>query len=198
MWVHAPFLPPVLSDLTNLLPHLFIVYRIVTLSFAPFLVVHINPAYTRVTGLSPADILGKPFHEVIEDPTCKANTAKASTLTGLHEKVTSFARGGSKDADNNNKFSVHVSVVGPEPSERPSYLEQKNFTHYMISLEEHQKPKEAEEVMSVEEMNTAVLDLDFLLPVAVSPTREEDPSDIPVLPILDLPSTMRLHCGVMG
>ena len=48
------------------------------MSFAPFLVVHINPAYTRMTGLTPADILGKPFHEVIEDPSIKASTAKAA------------------------------------------------------------------------------------------------------------------------
>lgn len=163
--------------------------RIVTLSFAPFLVVHINPAYTRMTGLTPADILGKPFHEVIEDSSIKASTAKASSLTSLHEKVTSFLQSKGHTDANNNKFCVNVSVVGPEPADN-HVDNHKNITHYMISLNEHEEePKEQEP----EAVSTAT--------IAVGATIN-NPLVIPPLPILEtnaaLMPTMRLHCGVMG
>lgn len=161
------------------------------MSFAPFLVVHVNPAYTRATGLAPADILGKPFHEVIEDPAYKANTAKASSLTSLHEKVTSFA-GAKTDMENNNKFRVNVAVVGPEPADRPRlFSDHKNaFTHYMIALEE---PKEEEEVVEQPQV------VSMQAPTVAATARLS--LVLPSVPILDthhhMP-TMRLHCGVMG
>jgi len=167
--------------------------RIVTLSFAPFLVVHVNPAYTRSTGLSPANILGKPFHEVIEDPSCKANTAKASSLTSLHERVTSFVHSGSK-GDSESTFSVNVAVVGPEPSDHPSsHLDHKSFTHYMISLAEYQEP--------VPEVVTTAAAVTFTAPAPVSPI-VANLMVLPTIQILEanlaLMPTMRLHCGVMG
>ena len=156
------------------------------MSFAPFLVVHINPAYTRLTGLSPADILGKPFHEVIEDPAYKANTAKASSLTSLHEKATSFCQA-KGDVDISNNFRINVSVVGPEPADRPTYGDHKNaFTHYMIALEETKGEATDDEQEGVSS----------ILPV-------EAPMVIPSVQIFESPNvahmpTMRLHCGVMG
>lgn len=153
--------------------------------------VHVNPAYTRSTGLSPADILGKPFHEVIEDAACKANTAKAPTLTGLHEKVTSFVHNGNSDG----AFSVKVSVVGPEPSERPSYSDHKNFTHYMISLAKYEEP--VPEVVCTAAAVTSTAPAPAVSPLVPNLMVVRS---IPILEHSDLSlmPTMRLHCGVMG
>ena len=63
-------------------------HRLVTLSSAPFLVVHANPQYSCITGNTPADVLGKPLHEIIQDPTCKATTAKTHSLASLNKQVT--------------------------------------------------------------------------------------------------------------
>lgn len=164
------------------------------MSFAPFLVVHVNPAYTRRTGLSPADVLGKPFYEVIEDPSCKANTAKASSLTSLHENTVSFAQA-KGDADVSNiKFCINVSVVGPEPADCPAYWDHKNaITHYMIALEEakDEADKKGQEVASATSIEAPTVS-SSIAPVVV-----------PLVPILESPNvahipTMRLHCGVMG
>ena len=166
------------------------------MSFAPFLVVHVNPAYTRMTGLSPADILGKPFHEVIEDPTCKSNTAKAYSLTSLHEKVTSFAHAkGGADA-NNIQFAINVSVVGPEPADRPASWDHKNaVTHYMIALEEPPKDDKPEVVStsSILPPEASTVASTIAAPLVIAPP----------VPIFETPNlahipTMRLHCGVMG
>lgn len=185
-----------IQDLTSCLP--FLKNRIVTLSFAPFLVVHVNPAYTRVTGLSPADILGKPFHEVIEDAACKVNTAKASSLTRLHESVTSFLHAKGDVEVDNNKFRINVSVVGPEPSDHSTSLDHKSLiTHYMISMKEHEEPEEEEDQELPIADPDAIIDGDNTIDAINNRLLV-----VPSFPILDptvaLMPAMRLHCGVMG
>jgi PAS domain-containing protein len=38
----------------------------VVLAFEPFTVIHVNRAYTKMTGVAPSDILGKPFRHALD------------------------------------------------------------------------------------------------------------------------------------
>lgn len=40
--------------------------RMVVLAFEPFTVIHVNRAYTKMTGVAPSDILGKPFRHALD------------------------------------------------------------------------------------------------------------------------------------
>jgi PAS fold len=64
---------------------------LVTLSFAPFLIIHVNPAYTRMTGNGAKDVLGKPFREVFKDKRCKSMAAQVATLASMHDQLTSVS-----------------------------------------------------------------------------------------------------------
>lgn len=171
-----------------------------TLSFAPFLVVHVNPAYTDMTGRSPADILGKPFHEVIEDRTVKAATAKASSLTSLHEQVTSLQQGRKTADDDTKECLIQVAVVGPENKDRSTKFDRNSVTHYMISLVEEDEP----EATTVTDDDTSSEEGASASVTASEATMDDDTTGVidamvlpPLLPILE-PSHMRFHCGVMG
>lgn len=138
--------------------------RLVTLSFAPFLVVHANPAYTQMTGLTSADILGKPFHQVIQDKTRKADTAKAHSLASLNEQVTSFVvNPDTTKKDNNNKSDiascrVSVAVVGTEAT--AVRMDKSLITHFLVSLAPEAVAEVATATGSIEATKTA----DFLEP----------------------------------
>ncbi|CAB9522980.1 expressed unknown protein [Seminavis robusta] len=180
--------------------------RLVTLSFAPFLVVHANPAYTEKTGLSPADILGKPFHEVIQDKVLKATTAKASALTSLHEQVTSLNQYHKATADSMDA-RIKVAVVGPE--NQKGNMDRSYFSHYMVALVEEQPEAPAvtdddsADSSSGEEASLQDSDMAMLESAMDSDDDEDDVIDAleipPLPPILEasIPA-MRLHCGVMG
>ena len=160
-----------------------------TLSFAPFLVVHANPDYSRMTGLTPADILGKPLHEVIQDKACKQATAKTHSLASLNNQVTSFVTPAASGED--TKCRVHVSVVGTDTA---AVKKDKSLvTHFMVSLTEERDTEEA----------TAVAD-------SAAPDHD-DAANTNLMRVEPLPSmdssnagvrrqvrNMRLHCGVMG
>lgn len=168
--------------------------RLVTLSFAPFLVVHANPEYSRMTGHTPADVLGKPLHELIQDQACKAATAKTHSLASLNDQVTNFFTPAASGAA--TKCRVRVSVVGTDAA-----AVKKNrslVTHFMVSLTEERSDNQVESAAAT--TNTAALqDNDSANATAVNLMR--------VVPLPSLESTnavpqqvqnMRLHCGVMG
>lgn len=174
----------------KLTPHFSpnLAHRLVTLSFAPFLVVHVNAAYTQLTGIRSADILGKPFCEAIQDPTCKRTTSQARTLASLNEQVTTFV---SPSASNGAcTCRIQVSIVGTnETAVQPQ--QQNHTTHFLVSLE--QENTEAE---------TAATDETVEVPAATCnktgtiPTPSLEPINVPIEHTIE--HTMRLHCGVMG
>jgi PAS domain-containing protein len=180
---------------------LFFTCRLVTLSFAPFLVVHVNPAYTDMTGISPADILGKPFHEVIEDRTVKAATSKASSLTSLHEQVTSLQQGRKTDDDDTKECRIEVAVVGPENKDRTAAFDPNSVTHYMISLVEEDEPEATtvtdDDSSSEAEASASVTASEAAMFESSMDDDTTDAINARLLPILEPPS-MRFHCGVMG
>lgn len=99
-----------------------------TLSFVPFLVIHVNAAYTRMTGVAAKDVLGKPFHDVFKDKRCKALAANVSSLFDLRDQLTSVhSRGQNKRCYCRLSVSVVGTEIGNEETDSP--------THYMIGLE---------------------------------------------------------------
>jgi PAS domain-containing protein len=176
----------------------------VTLSFAPFLVVHVNPAYTDMTGLSPADILGKPFHEVIEERTVKAATAKASSLTSLHEHVTRLQLGKKTTDYDTKECRIQVAVVFPENKDRSAKFDRNSVTHYMISLEEDEPEATTvtdDDSSSEDGASASVTASESAMFESSLDDGAIDAIDVivlpPILPILE-PSSMHFHCGVMG
>ena len=160
------------------------IHRLVTLSFAPFLVVHVNPEYTRMTGLTPADILGKPLHVVIQDKVCKAATAKTHSLASLNNQVTSFVTPAASGED--TKFRVHVSVVGTDTAAIKK--NRRLVTHFMVSLTEERDTEE-----DPEEAATAA--------DSAAPEVDDAANAMAANLMRDVPQqahNMRLHCGVMG
>lgn len=75
-----------------LLLYLF-AYRVVALAFAPFIVVHVNTSYTRLTGFSSDKVLGKPLRECLGEE-CKRWVQSAASqharhpVTALHDQIT--------------------------------------------------------------------------------------------------------------
>jgi PAS fold len=99
--------------------------RLVTLSFAPFTVVHVNAAYMRMTGLSSVDTLGRPFHELLEDEVLVAalqSQGEIDSLETIHDQVLQ-----AKTASDKNGFhcQVTVSPVGPGPQ---------SISHFALEL----------------------------------------------------------------
>lgn len=193
-------------------PHLLPLYRLVTLSFAPFIIVHVNPAYTSLTGLSPSDCLGKPFHDVILQDEDK-KTPASSSLANLHNEVKTFASSNKQDA---LKCRVHSSVVCPE-TDTPEKCN--TVTHFLISLEPEEETmtntKEEEEDDEDDESSIVITDDET---VEASNASSNDSGDDTAtsdddedaanndadqfslaLSLLQAPAhTMHHHCGVMG
>ena len=100
-------------------------YRLVTLSFAPFLIIHANSAFTRMTGIKAKDILGKQLREVFKDKRCKAMAANVSSLAGMHEQLTSVA---TSRQDKGFDCRLNIAMVGADTDDSVP------ATHCMIAL----------------------------------------------------------------
>jgi len=103
-------------------------HRLIALSFAPFTVVHVNAAYTRMTGLSSIKVLGRPFQELLDDESLIASLRSSSetfSLTNIHEQV--LKSKSVSDKPGHLECRVLVSPVGPGLD---------NITHYMLGLEQ--------------------------------------------------------------
>ncbi|CAB9522981.1 expressed unknown protein [Seminavis robusta] len=99
--------------------------RLVTLSFAPFIIIHVNAAYSRMTGLAAKDVLGKAFRDVFKDKRCKAMAAHVSSLASMHGQLTSIS---TIRQDKRCHCSLKVSHVGDPNDKTPA-------THCMIALQ---------------------------------------------------------------
>ena len=195
MLVVAFLFPGPLLTLFSYLFH----HRLVTLSFAPFLVVHANPQYSLITGNAPADVLGKPLHEVIQDPACKATTAKTHSLASLNNQVTDFVAPVASRGEGTKKCRVHVSVVGTDTA---AVKENRSLvTHFMVSLTEacHDDTQDLLSEEAATDTTTVLEDSDAVNAMATNLLR------VVPLPLLETSNAVpqqvhniRLHCGVMG
>lgn len=110
--------------------------RVVTLSFAPFMIIYVNSAFRRLTGLAPTDVLGRPFHEVIDEK-CKASVSKASTLAQVHLMLAGVM---GKGKDSNKKCRMRVSLVRPDSQESNVAIDAVSVTYVSIGLEPIDNP----------------------------------------------------------
>lgn len=99
--------------------------RLVTLSFAPFLIIHANSAFSRMTGVKAKDILGKQLREVFKDKRCKAMAANVSSLAGMHDQLTSVV---TSRQDKGFDCCLRIALVGSDTDESVP------TTHCMIAL----------------------------------------------------------------
>ena len=101
-----------------------------TLSFAPFIVVHVNTSYTRLTGYSSAKVLGRPLHECVGG-NCKdwleSSRKSPHPVATLHERFTTVPSKGSS----RTKYHLQVSFVGPQ-LEGKKDVDTNIVTHYSI------------------------------------------------------------------
>ena len=108
----------------------FLNLRVVTLSFAPFIVVHVNTSYIRLTGYSSAKVLGRPLHECVGGK-CKewldSSHESPHPVATLHERFSAIS---SKE---NSRLRCHlkVSLVGPQ-LEGKKDVDTNTVTHYSI------------------------------------------------------------------
>ena len=148
-----------------------------------------------MTGRTPADVLGKPLHEVIQDPACKAATAKTHSLASLNGKVTSFVS--SATCGEGTKCRVHVSVVGTDTA---AVKENRRLvTHCMVSLREEcddiqRLPDESVTDRTAFEQDDDATNARTTNLMRVVPLRSREGPNATSQP----GHTMRLHCGVMG
>jgi hypothetical protein len=96
----------------------------VVLGFAPYSVVHVNAAYSRITGIPSTTALGQPLHEIFSDDsvaTSLQSKSQAFPLTDLHLRV--IKMNAAKDLP---ECIVRVSAVGSDAD---------SVTHYVLELE---------------------------------------------------------------
>ena len=103
-----------------------------TLLFAPFLVIHVNAAYARMTGIEARQVLGKPLSDVFKDNRCKSIASNVSSLVTMDEQLTSVQ---SKGQSKRSNCRLHVSLVGTESDTTIAESEPVGITHYMIAVE---------------------------------------------------------------
>jgi hypothetical protein len=97
------------------------------MSFAPFSVVHVNAAYINLTGLSSADVVGRPLGELVHDPLVAAalkTTCNSFSLSTLHRQSIRIKSKSCKSTSS----KVKVSAV-------PIGQSDECVTHYMLELE---------------------------------------------------------------
>ncbi|CAB9522982.1 expressed unknown protein [Seminavis robusta] len=105
--------------------------RVVTLSLAPYIVVHVNTAYTRLTGFSSATVLGKPLVDCLS-PSCK-DWIKCSVAThpisALHDRVAPIRAKGTNKHD--CCCRLQATLVGPQ-LEGKKEVDTSSVTHYAV------------------------------------------------------------------
>ncbi|GKY95584.1 hypothetical protein MPSEU_000519700 [Mayamaea pseudoterrestris] len=98
--------------------------RVVVLGFAPYSVVHVNAAYSRMTGIPSTTALGQPLHEIFFDDAAAATLHSKDnnfTLSSLH--LQAIKMNSAKDMP---KCVVRVSPVGSDGA---------SVTHFVLEIE---------------------------------------------------------------
>jgi hypothetical protein len=99
---------------------LFDIFRVVTTAIAPFVVVHVNAAFTRTTGMSSITALGRPLHELVKEDSAITGL---NSLMNMHNKVLTVRSDSAKKAS----LARNVTVVPVGPNAE-------NVTHFTLKL----------------------------------------------------------------
>jgi hypothetical protein len=105
-------------------------FVVVTLSFHPFIVVHVNTAYNRLTGYSSAKVLGRPLQDCLSG-SCKEwmKIGAPHPVAALHERVRTIRSKGNK----HQQCKCHAILVGPQ-LEGNKEVDTSSVTHYAVSF----------------------------------------------------------------
>jgi hypothetical protein len=111
--------------------------RVVTLSFSPYIVVHVNTAYTRLTGYSSAKVLGKPLHDYLgaawkDFMTRSTGAAPHPMIEALNDRITKITVK-EKSKQKNNCCRLQAALVGPQ-LEGKNEPDMSSVTHYTVSF----------------------------------------------------------------
>lgn len=99
----------------------------ITLATSPFVVVHVNLAFTLLTSQSSTKILGQPLHQLLEDPVIQAalqTSCERFSLRILQDQTIKVRALNRKDP---TPCKVAVSTIGQDAS---------STTHYALELED--------------------------------------------------------------
>jgi hypothetical protein len=150
-----------------------LLYRVVTLSFSPYIVVHVNTAYTRLTGYSSAKVLGKPLHDCL-GANCKdwiKGCTSPHPIAALHDRVSTIR------AKEKTKWStscrMHATLVGPQ-IEGKKEPDTSSVTHYSVSFLPLLTSTETTSCDSRQQMPATGSSVCKKAKVAVSVTRSEE------------------------
>eukprot|EP00980_Cylindrotheca_fusiformis_P002228 scaffold517_cov119-Cylindrotheca_fusiformis.AAC.11 len=104
--------------------------RLVTLSSAPFTIVHANGAFLRFSGVDPGSVLGAPFGSLLHSKRGGAELPECmvASSTGDHQELT-FKRNAS--LEKHVATSIKVSPIVPQKS---ANTEVATVTHFAIEL----------------------------------------------------------------
>jgi len=100
---------------------------LIALSFTPFVVVHVNVAFTLLSSQPSTKVLGKPLHELMDDPVVVAALQTSCTifsLRSLHEQTVKVRTPNSEAC--RSSCRVSVSPIGRDAN---------STTHYALELE---------------------------------------------------------------
>jgi len=103
--------------------------RLVVLSFSPFVVVHVNAAFTKLTRRPSVQVLGKPLHKLFEDPVMVAalqTSCRSFSLRTLNDQAITVRTLNSKSDGSGARCKVHVMPIGQDDSQN---------THFSLELE---------------------------------------------------------------
>lgn len=117
----------------------FLNFRVVTLSFAPFIVVHVNTSYTRLTGYSSAKVLGRPLHECVGGKSkdwLESSGKVRHPVALLHDRISIISSRGSRIT----KCRVKVALVGQQ-LEGKREVDTNTITHYSVCFLTHEGSK---------------------------------------------------------
>lgn len=105
--------------------------RVVTLAFRPFIVVHVNTAYSRLTGYSSAKVLGKPLQECLS-ASCKKSWMKVRVshpVAALHDQLIPIRTKESKHYPCKCQATLLGSLL-----EGKDVVDTSSITHYSVSF----------------------------------------------------------------
>ena len=105
----------------------------VTLSFSPHIVVHVNTAYTRLTGFSSAKVLGKPLQVILSAGCCEVMKGCNSQhpIAALDDRVSTIRT--KEKYKQNSSCRLQANLVGP-PLEGKKEPDTSLVTHYSVTF----------------------------------------------------------------
>lgn len=136
--------------------------RLVTLSTPPFTIVHVNAAYTRLTGATSCSVLGQPLKTLVNDNNKSfmmenqqqqgVQCEDEPSLTSLHNDILSFKTNSKHDGES-QRCKVTVACVGSQQEVQKQHLLSSRrkatmkSTHFVLDLEKSRDANETQALL---------------------------------------------------